>query len=1224
VISIINLSKQAILIAAVFPGLLFAQQAAYSTLQDVKPPSPEAISIARQDFADVSLYTGKLNYGIPLYTISQNGISVPISLNYSGGGGIKVEEIASSVGLGWSLQSTGVITRSIRGMADDAANIGYLHLPGFDSTIFAVSEQYPTHPDWSFYHNNYRLGKYDAQPDIYYLSAPGLSAMFYINKFKHVVFVEKSDLKVKINFHTSYSTISGFDVIDLNGNTYVFDEIETSRSVSLTSPSPSWYNENDASAWYLSKIMNSTGNVIFNFEYEEPVETFQLLRAPYQYTVLNQISSSPEPFTEDNSTYTELYNSRPLLKKISTASIEVDFVMSTAKRNDLWEGALDSIVVRNFQGQTIKKVHFNYSYFSSSGVVQHGILYNDPSLRLKLDTVEIIGNDNYSKQVYGFAYNTNHLLPNRITTFAMDHWGFYNGQISNTTWEAKHRELYYDFPGTFPAPPLVRLAEFGSANREPNDTYAQACILKEVTTPLGGRIQFEYEGNTSNDPRLPNTISVTPLFTAAYEPDNQKQYFHIDMIREPFSYVRLMSPISSGVKIEYTLRDSLESTQAIIDTLEEGNSNHTHKLPNGVYYLKARIINYSSDPSYFYTISLSYETETPVVNKPVGGVRIKRMKLIDPLSNETYIRDYYYNEEGNSTTSSPSTGVISRPPTYGHQFVQLFGNEYIETASTLLYATAHGYVRQLSSTYPLISSGGGYVGYTKVTTVDSDSLKSEYHFTSFKEFPQWADGYYEYTGTNSANLEFTSGGGHINGKWYEIFPFAPDDERDYFRGKLTKEVHYKRESGVFKKISVKENDYIFNYGIVISKDKIAIQPDSIINSNLFLPDTYRVLPREVIEGVVFAAVGSCECSVWKRYRLHTGKYDLNKTTQKTFTYTGELVDSLVFESTMEYGHAPWYKDSLYHYVVTKTIQETNTGADTTFLYYPFDWRYTVPEIMVSDTSYLRQLERQNRIGVPVIEKKTNNDGLHISTVKNQYGLFNSIGLYPGLVQVKTGWATSFEDIISFNTYDTLGNILEQQKVDDILQSYIWGYKQTYPIAMVSNASSTEIAYTSFEEEGWGNWNNIISTDVEDDTTSPTGRNKYLLSSGISKSGLSTTSSYIVSYWKESGTVNVNGMSATRTGDTINGWTYCEHLVANPVLGEITVSGINGVIDELRLYPADAQMISYTYIPGIGIASMTDANNVTSYYEYDSFGRLKLIQDDKGNVLQHYTYNYKQH
>ena len=49
---------------------------------------------------------------------------------------------------------------------------------------------------------------------------------------------------------------------------------------------------------------------------------------------------------------------------------------------------------------------------------------------------------------------------------------------------------------------------------------------------------------------------------------------------------------------------------------------------------------------------------------------------------------------------------------------------------------------------------------------------------------------------------------------------------------------------------------------------------------------------------------------------------------------------------------------------------------------------------------------------------------------------------------------------------------------------------------------------------------------------------------------------------------------------------------------------------------------YNYEPLIGMISSSDPNSVTSFYEYDTFGRLKCIKDDEGRILKTYEYHYK--
>ena len=55
--------------------------------------------------------------------------------------------------------------------------------------------------------------------------------------------------------------------------------------------------------------------------------------------------------------------------------------------------------------------------------------------------------------------------------------------------------------------------------------------------------------------------------------------------------------------------------------------------------------------------------------------------------------------------------------------------------------------------------------------------------------------------------------------------------------------------------------------------------------------------------------------------------------------------------------------------------------------------------------------------------------------------------------------------------------------------------------------------------------------------------------------------------------------------------------------------------------SNALITTYTYIPLVGMSSMTDPSGITTYYEYDSFGRLIYEKDDKANIVKQYDYHY---
>ena len=63
------------------------------------------------------------------------------------------------------------------------------------------------------------------------------------------------------------------------------------------------------------------------------------------------------------------------------------------------------------------------------------------------------------------------------------------------------------------------------------------------------------------------------------------------------------------------------------------------------------------------------------------------------------------------------------------------------------------------------------------------------------------------------------------------------------------------------------------------------------------------------------------------------------------------------------------------------------------------------------------------------------------------------------------------------------------------------------------------------------------------------------------------------------------------------------------------------IDDVRVYPEDADMQSFSWKPHIGMWSRTNSAGITESYAFDRFGRLESIKDNDGNIIRYYNYNY---
>src|SRR5690625_310090 len=88
------------------------------------PESPSAGAFNAVGEIDVNPAKGIPSINIPLYTYELDGVQVPISLSYDASG-IKVSQMSTAVGLGWSLVAGGQISRTVRSKPDEENYYGW-------------------------------------------------------------------------------------------------------------------------------------------------------------------------------------------------------------------------------------------------------------------------------------------------------------------------------------------------------------------------------------------------------------------------------------------------------------------------------------------------------------------------------------------------------------------------------------------------------------------------------------------------------------------------------------------------------------------------------------------------------------------------------------------------------------------------------------------------------------------------------------------------------------------------------------------------------------------------------------------------------------------------------------------------------------------------------------------------------------------------------------------
>ncbi|MDX5435788.1 MAG: DUF5977 domain-containing protein [Pontibacter sp.] len=425
---------------------------------------PDVASLNKFIDFPVDKATGIPSIQVPLYTVKAKDFSLPISFSYHAGG-IRVEEMASNVGLGWALNAGGVISRSVKGFPDESS-AGYYTMRG----------EFPPHQSETEPGANRAI--FDQEPDIYTVSVNGYYGKFVFGKNRTIHLIQEQDIRVEVLPNTMFS----WKITTPDGAQYFFDGgYEDYTGVGASA--------HTVSAWHLSRIISPQLEEI-TFTYQNTGGAVQRLDHKSQ---MLQDQQCPDPVSSS-----VVFDYGHAITKIASKLSTVEFKYKTSVREDYHPNhgisarALESILITdNLNNRVIKSFFLATSYFKATPPSTS----HDPNeyrlKRLRLDEMRECDAAGNCLPPYRFAYNKhnkteNDKLPSRITA-GQDHWGYYNGRDDNSTLYPSIKKLdFYPYNSG-------SVCSRALADREPNSDYKAAFILDEVTFPTGGVTAYFFE-----------------------------------------------------------------------------------------------------------------------------------------------------------------------------------------------------------------------------------------------------------------------------------------------------------------------------------------------------------------------------------------------------------------------------------------------------------------------------------------------------------------------------------------------------------------------------------------------------------------------------------------------------------------------------------------------------------------------------------------------------------
>jgi hypothetical protein len=1127
------------------------------------PPPPDAFNIVKSADASVGLHTGTAQIRVPLFEYKAGGQSYPLSVQYSSNG-VLVDELPSKVGMNWTFNPGGVITRVIM---DDPDETNPLKTPPADAFNLNQLAEYV-----HFMSLQGTADGYNTQPDEYQFSVGNLSGKFFYDH--NGVLRLSSYSKIKIEKKPSGNTVDwDYKLTDENGIKYFFGgtgAIERAKNQNAGCPRID-YATFVTVAWHLRRIEYPNGETAtytytgYNFTVTDGItQTIMAQAGDASYPTGFTLYGSIMPPISATTCQTITNNEAVALQSISCSNgTAIGFTYTN--REDIPNEKAFEHVSLSYGNEIVKKFRFNYVYSNSGGNYQSGV-YQAPTYfpinfgqkRLFLMSIQEVDKTNSSSSLSTIIdYDDINGLPPRLST-SQDHYGYSNG-VSNP--------YYFPKPNLEPVETSVHSESVGlqivnnfntrfgttfTGNKEPNFNFAKKGTLSKITYPTGGSTSITWEPNSVNKelqnyPALQN-FSLSALGSCP-PPGSNCVTRSFEWITLSFQQYVNISFVTGSIGQEDIIHSKAHiyvynTSNQLIHTYTLGyNQNYynSYLLSSGTYKIELVSTN-NSIPAGLYFSYRPGNTNPQNQNISIPGLRVKSIFDSDGNGN-TVVKNYAY-----ASVNEPekSSGQIL-PVKYYQSFNRLVNYGYYWWDGDPFTLQIVGQVNQ---TFDKLQSSTNYRSY------NGGKSAINYEFVVESVGSSYNNGVVEHKFQTSYN----SAAQIIYGN---DIPSAPLSDNNFFDGLELEKNVYKKENNQFKLISKTVNSWAAdnrNFGWTdgyvvylknVSTERLAY------NSN----DPHKLIDFDIV-----------------RYPRYYSWVQLKKQTHYTYDDNN---NQLKVEKDFTYDNIN----------VLKPSSETTTSSNQSIL--RKEYKYVPDYLSISGLSSSAQSSSidmlSKNIYTPLLETKTFRNNNLLSTDRTEFVLWGNGQNLPAY-QWSSLFNNPLEKTINFQNYNAGGEVTELSKVNDVPIAYVWRYNNLYPVLEAVNCSSNEIFYESFEE-------NPTATN---DDYAKTGK-KVKLNVHTVNFVRPNAKQYEITYHIWDGTKWVfnkspyNGSSFIVTGNKI---------------------------DEIRIAPINVVSIkTYSYKPYIGVTSMCDENGKTTYYEYDNYNRLSLVRDQDYNIVKKICYNY---